>query len=997
MRTPARLFRRLVASGALLLGLAGPDAARAQPPAPPALYALLPAPARSSAAPASPPLARRVRPGVHGTALAASPRLRVPLPGGRVVDVRRVDQRSLDDAGQYWRGDDEADEDVRVRVVTRGTVVVGTIEADGRTFLLAPDTSGAQTLDDITTTGVRCGGAVVPAVPLVSPGVVAPEPRLPAASAAAGDPVVELLVVYSSEARVAAGGAEAMRATIELAVEATNDALAHSLVPAQLRLVDAREVAYAESRSLSTDLDRVTGIDDGAMDDVHAWRDAAGADLVSLIVERNDAGIEGIAWLMQSPTVDFAPLAFSVVMRRTAASLTLAHEVGHNLGLAHDRDNAGAAGVYPYAYGYRDPPYFRDVMSYPCQGTPCPLVPYFSTPDAFHAGRPLGRPDLEDNARALRQTMPVAAAFRADVALSFTGASPATVGTLGGTQVTLQGTRLSTVVRVLVDGVPATTLASLPSGALAVTMPRHPQGPVTIVLEDDRGVQVSGPAAVTYVATAGDLDGDALEDDWERAMGLNPTAAAGDDGAGGDPDGDGVSNLRERLEHGHPRGRYRRYFAEGAQGAFFATQVALLNPGASATGAVIRFLGGNGIVHSLWRDVPARTRRTLTATEIAALGVAEFSLVVESASPLVVDRTMSWTVDSYGAHAESAVGAPALRWFLAEGATTGSFNLFYLLQNPNAQEAQVRVRFLRPTGPPLERLYLLPPSSRVNVWVNQEVFPGLGRALAAAEVSADLEVLNGQPIVVERAMYRDVPAQPFGAGHVSAGATTPGTEWFMAEGATGAWFDFFILIANPSATTATAAVTYLLPDGSTIVRQHAVPPASRYTIWVDQEDARLADTAVSASVRIVNDVPVVVERSMWWPNGSASWHEAHNAVASRTTATRWALAEGEVGSTPPRETYVLIANTSAVAGTVDVTLLFEDGTTAAQTFPVLARSRFNVDVRAEFAVASGRRFGVLVESTGATPVQLVVERAMYWDAAGQHWAAGTSAIATPLP
>jgi hypothetical protein len=995
MRTPPRLFHLLIASGAMLVGFAAPGATRAQEPAPPSLYALLPAEARSPGSTAA-AASRRVRQGVRGGAIAASPRLRVPLPNGRVIDVQRLEQRSLDQNGHYWRGQDGGDRTARVRVVTRGSVVVATIEADGRTYLLAPDATGAQILDDITTTGVRCGGAVVPAVPLIAPGGGAAAAPSQAVSAALGEPTVELLVVHSSETRVAAGGADAMRATVELAVEVTNEALANSLVPARLRLVDVREVAYVESRSLSIDLDRVTEIGDGAMDDVHAWRDAAGADLVSLVVERNDAELEGIAWLMQSPSVDFAPNAFSVVMRRTAVSLTLAHEVGHNLGLVHDPDNADVPGAYPYAQGYRDPPYFRDVMSYPCSGTPCPLVPYFSTPDVLYAGRPMGDAD-QDNARALRQTMPVAAAFRAGAPPTLTGVSPTTIGTLGGAQVTLQGTRLSAVVRVLVDGVPATDLVALPSGSLTVIMPRHPQGPATITIEDYAGAQVSRPAAVTYVASTADLDGDALEDDWERAMGLDPTSSDGAAGAAGDPDGDGLSNLRERVEHGHPRGQYRRYFAEGSQGAFFATQLALLNPGSSATGAVVRVLGANGTVRSLWRDVPGRTRRTLTATDFATLGVDEFSIVVESASPLVVDRTMSWAAEPYGAHAESSVAAPALRWFLAEGATTGSFNLFYLLQNPNAQAAQVRVRYLRQSGPPLERTYLLTPSSRTNVWVNQELFPGLGRALAAAELSADIEVLNGQPIVVERAMYRDVAAQPFGAGHVSAAATTADTEWFMAEGATGAWFDFFILIANPSATAATAEVTYLLPDGSTIVRTHVVAGASRYTIWVDQEDARLADTAVSASVRIANDVPVVVERSMWWPNGSTSWHEAHNAVASRTTATRWALAEGEVGGTSSRDTYVLVANTSGVAGSVDVTLLFEDGTTAKRTFVVLARSRFNVDVRSEFPLAAGRRFGVLVESTGGTPVQLVVERAMYSDAAGQRWAAGTSALATPLP
>jgi hypothetical protein len=45
----------------------------------------------------------------------------------------------------------------------------------------------------------------------------------------------------------------------------------------------------------------------------------------------------------------------------------------------------------------------------------------------------------------------------------------------------------------------------------------------------------------------------------------------------------------------------------------------------------------------------------------------------------------------------------------------------------------------------------------------------------------------------------------------------------------------------------------------------------------------------------------------------------------------------------------------------------------------------------------GKRFGVTVESLGATPAQLVVERAMYSDAGGVTWAAGSNALATRLP
>ena len=42
-----------------------------------------------------------------------------------------------------------------------------------------------------------------------------------------------------------------------------------------------------------------------------------------------------------------------------------------------------------------------------------------------------------------------------------------------------------------------------------------------------------------------DTDGDELPDDWETYYGLNPGSAAGANGASGDPDGDGLVNLRE--------------------------------------------------------------------------------------------------------------------------------------------------------------------------------------------------------------------------------------------------------------------------------------------------------------------------------------------------------------------------------------------------------------------------------------------------------------------
>ena len=47
-------------------------------------------------------------------------------------------------------------------------------------------------------------------------------------------------------------------------------------------------------------------------------------------------------------------------------------------------------------------------------------------------------------------------------------------------------------------------------------------------------------------------------------------------------------------------------------------------------------------------------------------------------------------------------------------------------------------------------------------------------------------------------MYRSVEGQVFAAGHASAGVTAAATSWFLAEGATGAFFDMFVLLANPN-------------------------------------------------------------------------------------------------------------------------------------------------------------------------------------------------------
>ncbi|MEO5823963.1 MAG: hypothetical protein ABIT71_25940 [Vicinamibacteraceae bacterium] len=515
---------------------------------------------------------------------------------------------------------------------------------------------------------------------------------------------------------------------------------------------------------------------------------------------------------------------------------------------------------------------------------------------------------------------------------------------------------------------------------------------------------VSDVFAVDLVSRL-DRDTDGLDDRWEVSMGLDYTSSAGANGAAGDPDTDGVTNLQELAAGTHPRGTARQFLAEGADNAFFKTRLAIANPGTTAATAVVRLDGDDGTAKTVNVHVPAAARRTVFVDEVGD-HAPSFATVVDSSAPLVSERTMSWDATEYGAHAERASAAPATSWFLAEGAT-GSFSLFYLLQNPGSAAAIVTVRYLRPAPlAPIERSYSVAAHARVTLPVNEQA-----PELAATDVSA--AITSDVPILVERAMYRTVGGQPFAAGHASAGVTAAATSWFLAEGATGNFFDMFVLLANPNSTAAEVEVRYLLTTGEVLTKTYTVAPESRRTIYVDDETfpgvgQALVNTTLSCAITSTNAVPIVVERSMWFPGPAITpvfWTEANNSAGTTATATRWVLADGESGGTRDTQTFVLIANTSSTPGRVRLTRLPDTpapfdpsvGVPLTVTVDLPANSRTTVPLHATGGFGNVR-YGVIVESIETAPLaQLVVERAMYWNAGGVVWAAGTNLLATPVP
>jgi hypothetical protein len=507
--------------------------------------------------------------------------------------------------------------------------------------------------------------------------------------------------------------------------------------------------------------------------------------------------------------------------------------------------------------------------------------------------------------------------------------------------------------------------------------------------------------AVTGGLTPIDTDGDGLSNEWESRYGLDPSSTSGDNGAAGDPDGDGVTNAQEMAAGSHPRGVVTRLFAEGATGTFFHTEFALANPTGAPATVVMRFQTDGGATIPLNVTLLPYARLTIDPSTISGLAGANFSTVVESDVFVAADRTMTWDATRYGSTYETGVAAASTSWYFAEGSTSGDFFLYYLLQNPGDTAETATITYLRPAGStPVTRSYGLLPRSRRTIAVDLE-----GPELASTDVSAVITATA--PIMAERAMYRNTAGQLFAAGHDSAGVTAPALEWFLAEGASGPFFDLFLLLANPGPTDASVTVDYLLLGGGLLSKTYTVAASSRRTIWVDAEELPagsgehpFANVAVSAAVRSTNGVPIVVERTMWWPGPETTpdfWYEAHNAFGTTATAPAWLVAGAVVGGTDAAETYVLIANPSATAGTVRVTLLRDTGDppSAPLILPVAASSRTNISIGSRFPGVSGR-VGVLVESADAPPLPLVVEAAIYASPGGVTWANGGAALATPI-
>jgi len=233
--------------------------------------------------------------------------------------------------------------------------------------------------------------------------------------------VVSVMIVYTPSAASWALSSEGgINNTISQIMQKSNLALGNSNSLLQFELVYSGEVNYTELNT-SDDLYRLTNTADGYMDEVHSLRNTYGADVVVLLENISFTG--GIGWLLNS-TSGSPAYAFSITrVQQASFTYTAVHEVGHNMGCHHSKlqNYQPGPGIFSYSAGWRwvgtNGGKYCSVMTYEsgsyfADGQTHTRVPYFSNPSINYYGVPTGNAVDGDNARTLRETKGVVAAYR---------------------------------------------------------------------------------------------------------------------------------------------------------------------------------------------------------------------------------------------------------------------------------------------------------------------------------------------------------------------------------------------------------------------------------------------------------------------------------------------------------------------------------------------------------------------------------------------------------
>ncbi len=456
------------------------------------------------------------------------------------------------------------------------------------------------------------------------------------------------------------------------------------------------------------------------------------------------------------------------------------------------------------------------------------------------------------------------------------------------------------------------------------------------------------------------------------------------------------------------------YFAEGKVGQGFTEYLTIQNPDpTNACNVTIQYLLSTKTLNPIPLTIKPGTRWTegvnndlgVAANSASYQGVSTIVQVtnVPTCQGVVVERPIYFNNFFGISSGTDALGATKLAtdFYFADVSTLAQYHSYITILNPpGGLTANITVTYyLGGTTVGTDTL-------AVPTGIRGTIIPKNFNARASAWVHSD------QPVVVERPTYFNNlsygHAQNVSGSATVVGAPAPANDWRFSEGYIGGQFQENLVLANFGNTTANATVVLEYDNGSTLTNIYPITPQNSITLDVNfatnnpggagtcsPNPCKLSQS-VSAEITTNTGTNIIAEREMFFHfyhfdrtlNQTTTAMGGTDVIGQYGTATTHSYSFSEGYTFKGYDEWLTIQNPTNSLEQVWVTLINGKGTALSFPIPVIAHSRYTVNIN-EIVVlrmfypgdgTAGYQVSMTVQTIDRSP--FVAERPMYWNVNG---------------
>ncbi|MDX9911014.1 MAG: S8 family serine peptidase [Phycisphaerales bacterium] len=326
------------------------------------------------------------------------------------------------------------------------------------------------------------------------------------------------------------------------------------------------------------------------------------------------------------------------------------------------------------------------------------------------------------------------------------------------------------------------------------------------------------------------------------------------------------------------------------------------------------------------------------------------------------------------------------RLYYPEGFASANIYEFLPIVNPNLRDARVVVIAHYAAGDDADRDqvlrdFVIPAGERSGLTINTPALFAANNSLVRPNEAYALEIRADLPVA---AMFSHYDLFLLNGNQAAIGESFingDGQEWSIGEVVKGSGRSDFPVVFNAGADEGKVTFTFYPTTGAApIAVVRAVEGFRRGGLNLDN----VAIPDGRYGLVITSDVPIVAALSSFDTGEVSGLPAAYGYAASRGLgATRGASPEGEfgVGATDER---IAVLNANNAAAFVDVTFVFQSGSSYRTTLNVPARRQTELDVASLLNFPSGQPYAIKYESN--VPITLSLPTPVLGDVAGSSFA-----------